>query len=896
MNSGDRAGSRRTSKVLGHTQPSAAAPCRVAIEALEQRQLLAAPVVDPIDDVQVLYGRTMVLPVTASDVDGDKLAWSVKSSNRAFSATLLKGNPYLRITVENFGEMTFELFADVAPRTVEVISGMVQAGYYDGLTFHRVIPDFMIQGGDPAGDGSGGPDYEFDDEFHPSLVFGGAGQLAMAKAYDDGNGSQFFITTSSPRYLDFNHTIFGQLVRGMDVVEAISAMATDEDDAPLTPVRILSAELIENTTDAVIAVQARAMGSATITVTATDAAGNKDVRTFAAQTTTDENDDTPPFLGPIPDRLTPMNKPIAITVPVMDVEGDEYFVSAYFEEGSEDVGGDIYGNTIVIMPTNDFVGRVRVTVGVSKYAAAVITNPDHTPYFDMQTFTIGVGEKPIKGKMLPIGAAAGQPVDIQVANFTDADKLGTAEEYTASIYWGDGTSAADATVVKDARGIFTISGTHTYARAGEYPVIVEVVGDDGATLELRGKASVAALDAGADIVMDEGSALTRTGSLGTFNRDWRLTVDYGDGKRPGKLKLNADGTFQLTRTYDDDGDVTIEVRAVHRSGLAITDTILLTVENVGPATTLTGDATGLMDQHRRINLRATDPSRADSKAQFTYLIDWGDGSPVQEAPLKTRQVAHAFAEPGVYNVVISAVDKDGGIGEPEIHAVTILPAALETGPINPKSKSLRVVGTDGNDVIRLLPAGRGKVQVLVNEADIGVFKVNGRVQVLGLEGDDDIAADPLLGISAELLGGPGNDILAGGMAGDVLVGGDGNDTIACGAGRNLLIGGNGADALDGGEDDDLLIAGPTNHDGDTAALARILAEWSNPRTAYALRLSHLQGEPGGLNGAATLDPITIFNDVDADILTGHGGDDAFFRNDDNDTIVDAVLSETIVNA
>lgn len=114
-----------------------------------------------------------------------------------------------------------ELFGDKTPLTVSNFVALAKDGYYDGLTFHRVIADFMIQGGDPTGTGSGGPGYQFNDEIVPSLKFVGPGQLAMANAGPGTNGSQFFITHVATSWLTGKHTIFGQVLKGQDVVNAI---------------------------------------------------------------------------------------------------------------------------------------------------------------------------------------------------------------------------------------------------------------------------------------------------------------------------------------------------------------------------------------------------------------------------------------------------------------------------------------------------------------------------------------------------------------------------------------------------------------------------------------------------------------------------------------------------
>jgi peptidyl-prolyl cis-trans isomerase B (cyclophilin B) len=131
----------------------------------------------------------------------------------------------------NKGDIVFEMFDDDAPKTVGNMRELAEKGFYDGLTFHRVIRDFMIQGGCPQGTGTGGPGYTFEDEINPHKVVRGA--LAMANAGPDTNGSQFFIvTTDAAPWLDGKHTVFGQVTGGMDVVDKLEALPTDRRDRP----------------------------------------------------------------------------------------------------------------------------------------------------------------------------------------------------------------------------------------------------------------------------------------------------------------------------------------------------------------------------------------------------------------------------------------------------------------------------------------------------------------------------------------------------------------------------------------------------------------------------------------------------------------------------------------
>ncbi len=142
----------------------------------------------------------------------------------------------------NHGAIEVELFDEDAPKTVENFAKLARDGFYDGVTFHRVIPDFMIQGGDPTGTGTGGPGYTFEDEINEHKVVRGA--LAMANAGPDTNGSQFFVVTAEATpWLDGKHTVFGRVTSGLDVVDSISAVDTDANDKPRDPVVIERVEL-----------------------------------------------------------------------------------------------------------------------------------------------------------------------------------------------------------------------------------------------------------------------------------------------------------------------------------------------------------------------------------------------------------------------------------------------------------------------------------------------------------------------------------------------------------------------------------------------------------------------------------------------------------------------------
>ncbi|MDS0294138.1 peptidylprolyl isomerase [Halogeometricum luteum] len=156
------------------------------------------------------------------------------------------------------GDIVVELFEERAPRTVENFIGLATGekewkdpetgeertdSLYEGTVFHRVISDFMIQGGDPEGTGRGGPGYQFDDEFHDELRHDSAGKLSMANSGPNTNGSQFFITLDAQPHLDDRHAVFGEVVEGMDVVEEIGSLPTDRNDKPMKDVEIESVDV-----------------------------------------------------------------------------------------------------------------------------------------------------------------------------------------------------------------------------------------------------------------------------------------------------------------------------------------------------------------------------------------------------------------------------------------------------------------------------------------------------------------------------------------------------------------------------------------------------------------------------------------------------------------------------
>jgi len=160
----------------------------------------------------------------------------------------MKEKQTVAVIQTNMGTIEIELFANKTPKTVENFVGLANKGYYNGVIFHRVIDKFMIQGGDPTGTGRGGESFwggRFEDEIVPDLKHDGEGILSMANAGPNTNGSQFFITLVPTPWLDGKHTVFGKVIKGMDVVRAIGKVQTNQQDRPLEDV-VMEKVTIEN--------------------------------------------------------------------------------------------------------------------------------------------------------------------------------------------------------------------------------------------------------------------------------------------------------------------------------------------------------------------------------------------------------------------------------------------------------------------------------------------------------------------------------------------------------------------------------------------------------------------------------------------------------------------------
>lgn len=433
---------------------------RPQLEALEGRALLAT--LGGIGPQTVPAGLGLQVPLDGGA--GAPQTYSVTSDNPDIAATIAQGN-FLTIGVTHqssgatdpsfTGELTFQLFEDLTPLTVSKIEQLVEQGFYlqpttgntfPSKNFHRIAGnfpganDFIVQGGSVSGTGSGEvnqPGFPFADEFVRQLAFTGEGQLAMANAGDDTNSSQFFITTGSPRFLDFQHTIFGQLVSGQETLDLMTQVARN-GETPVNPILFTSTTLSPTSPDGVIhvdATQAEPGATASITVTATDSSDNSTVtRTFTV--TAQENTVTQrPFLLPVQNQVvgvvstgTPVQGQTAVfqirgVDPNVPPAGLTYIVRGGVAGGAftnvQNATATVDANGVVtVTPNAGFTGVINLVVGVGGPNAG--TTPGN---FDTQAITLTVNSgAPVNLQPIAldgnVSVVTGQPNSVQLQGLT----------------------------------------------------------------------------------------------------------------------------------------------------------------------------------------------------------------------------------------------------------------------------------------------------------------------------------------------------------------------------------------------------------------------------------------------------------------------------------------------
>jgi cyclophilin family peptidyl-prolyl cis-trans isomerase len=493
--------------------------------------LSAAPVIPPIGNVTVPAGKSLTIPITATVTNGRPLTFTITGTNNAMPIVVHTNEPFWKLNVAqacapgapgafqtpfrgslvwvtNVGDMTLMLFPDYASNTVSIFEGLSDSGFYNNNTiFHRVINGFMIQGGDPQTNGQGGLVFKYNDEFNPEAIFSGNGKLALANSGKNTDGSQFFITEAPYRSGDFQYTIFGQLLRGFDVLTNIETTEVDTNSRPLANEIITQASLVPDTSDTVITLVATNKASVTnkVTVIADDGAGGKATNTFIAISITDSNSNSQPFFigNTVTNIVGPVNKTLTNVLDAVELDGETLYWTPFYGDSQSQTNSfpsDITNTFILklltynvtnhagelkfnVKPATNFVGQVSYLFVVSS-SSSWYTDYQlglSLPPWYYRTFYFTFGDTPINAQAsVPPPQWPGTFTNLLLATFTNGVSGSAVTNFTASIQWGDDSITAASIATNSAR-MKTVLGAHSYTNSGVYPIAITIQSGLGVT-------------------------------------------------------------------------------------------------------------------------------------------------------------------------------------------------------------------------------------------------------------------------------------------------------------------------------------------------------------------------------------------------------------------------------
>ena len=755
-------------------------PRRLRFEPLEPREVLSlAPIAVPTGGLTV--GTAPVLVPLVNDTTGN-VTYTIGTTNSNVAVTQSTTSKILTINVHNFGTMQFLLLDNLAPITIQHITSLVNSGFYNGLTFHRVINDFMIQGGDPHGTDptneslSHGSGTTIVNEVNSDTLFTSTGVLAMANAGKDTGDSQFFITSKSTRWLDGDYTIFGKLIAGDSVREAIENVATNSStNIPSTSVIIDSMTITSDTHDAVLSIKANAgaTGSTIVTVTASDGTSQQ----FTV------NINAAPVMSSIADLYATTGAGKTVTLAATDATSDT-LTYAPTNASSSNIGLSSDGASMTVTPEGGLTGLQSVEFGVRDDTSTFVKTT--VPMFISPAAPLSIAFQP------PLGQGT------QLTNLNNtAGKLltflvtlpATGNGSTVTIY--DGTTAIGSASV--AAGVTSV----TVTTDGVTPL------SDG-THTFTAKQS---LNYAENTTLIAG----RTIAAGTLTSDASASTALAIQDR-----ATLDSTVTLTAA---DGNVTVRrngdvVEVVKDSTNTAIFTQLLTETN-------SVIIKGVANQANNVTIdMASNLALAGGVVVSTVpalSIHGTTGNDVFVLGTTTVTVNGAVAMTTTMDKV-TALSLEGGTGDDTYKLPTaVVPVTIVDSA---GANSLDFTGATAGITLSLAK-NAGESQTIAPWTK--TLSINGTIA--NLTGTS--YADTLTGGFAEttiIRGMGGNDILRGGAYDNILLGGAGNNVLRGGRGKNLLIAGEGLTKLIGGHGDSIMVSGTTDYDSNDAALMSILDE------------------------------------------------------------------------
>lgn len=783
-------------------------------ETLEVRTLLTTPpVLALLSDITLLGGSPLHIPLNATDAEGQTLSYSASSSNASVTTLIPEGNRSLRISVDSFGSMVFELFESRVPRVTSQLIALAEAGYYSGSGFHSVEDGERIQGGKPGGnplDSTLSPLGPIDDQFHVDLQHNRTGLLSLARdGFDDTGDAEFLITEGAQRGFDVQHSVAGLLVEGESVREAISNVSTNATGRPDTPVVISSVDVFVDEQNGVLMLQAPEgySGSSVITVTVTDSDGNHDEQSFTV-TVEPDTVNTPPWLADVPRLRTLVDTPISVQIAAVDVESD---ASSFFDEARLDMFGlavpqradsdlgysvDPVTGLTQINPTNGLTGTQPLTVATAIQTTAV----------DYQVVSV------------EILATAG-PLVLSADDWIGGDAAGDGSPDTIRIArTGD---QIDVFINNDLSYVATLGSVSSLTIGGSLDdsmLIVDLSGGNPIpTGGLVFSGSEASLDtfllaANADVGLVPGAengAFAIGGQSVTLSSVETLIENPAASQWSFTFGVDDDVIVFSDDDATEDGISRLRNETTGFVFDLATPTSLSIVTGGGADSVVVNDADGEVPN---VTLVGGDGDDTLSGGAADDRLDGEGGSDVLSGGtgndfLIGKAGNDTLIGGGGDDWLAGSAGKDdlsGGPGNDQLFGQGSTGDTLRGGDGDDT-----LDGGPGNDIV--IESVSGNVTATTTTLDgrgNDVLSSIERINLTGSSGPDQIDASQfdVPGFTeVSLFGAGGNDSLIGSNGNDQLTGNGGHDTLRSGLGRDRLYGGSGKDRLFGGEGDDKVL-------------------------------------------------------------------------------------------